>query len=156
MNASEHTSQHDEHDDHGGIGKYIAVFVALCCLTSASVFTTSSLWPFPDQPAYGWAFMMAVSCAKALLVILFFMHMLWEANWKWVLTVPAAGMSVFLVLMLIPDVGMRTRHYSEERWAGAAYPSPLLDHDQAERDDAEHDETHEQDSAHDDAHGDQH
>ena len=66
--------------------------------------------------------MMAVSCTKALLVMLFFMHLLWEANWKYVLTFPAALMSVFLILMLIPDVGFRTRKYSEKRWQQAAEP----------------------------------
>ena len=35
-----------------------------------------------------WAFMMAVSCTKAMLVILFFMHVKYEANWKYVLTIP--------------------------------------------------------------------
>lgn len=112
---------HDDHA-HGGNGKYIAVFVALCVLTGASFFTTSSLWPFHSTPSIGWAFMMAVSCTKAMLVILFFMHLLWEANWKYVLTIPAAGMSVFLVCMLIPDVGLRTRKYSEERQAYAVEP----------------------------------
>ena len=77
------------------------------------------MWPFHDQPTIGWAFMMAVSCTKAMLVILFFMHLLWEANWKYVLTIPAAGMSVFLVCMLIPDVGMRFAKYAEERQAYA-------------------------------------
>ena len=116
-------SSEDGHDDsHGSTGKYLTVFVALCILTSASIFTTSSFWPFPDQPAVGWAFMMAVSCAKAMLVILFFMHLIWEANWKYVLTIPAACMSLFLVLMLVPDIGLRTDHYSDERWWSAAYP----------------------------------
>jgi cytochrome c oxidase subunit 4 len=68
--------------------------------------------------------MMAVSCAKALLVILFFMHLLWEANWKYVLTIPASMMSIFLLLMLVPDIGRRTTKYSEERWLYAAEPQP--------------------------------
>jgi cytochrome c oxidase subunit 4 len=42
-----------------------------------------------------------------MLVILFFMHLKWEANWKWVLTVPASLMSILLILALIPDVGLR-------------------------------------------------
>ena len=116
------TGGHDDHghDDHGGSGKYIAVFGALCVLTLASFFTCSPYWPFKDTPSIGWAFMMAVSCTKAMLVILFFMHLLWEANWKYVLTIPAAMMSIFLVCMLIPDVGLRTRRYSEERKLFAA------------------------------------
>ena len=70
--------------------------------------------------------MMAVSCTKAMLVIMFFMHLLWEANWKWVLTIPATFMSIFLMLMLVPDIGMRQNNgyarYSAERWLYAADP----------------------------------
>ncbi len=105
---------HDDHS-HGGIAKYLWVFVALCVLTSMSFFTYSSAWPFHDQPAVGRAFMMAVSCTKAMLVILFFMHVKYEANWKYVLTIPAGMMSIFLMLMLVPDIGMRMKHASEER-----------------------------------------
>jgi cytochrome c oxidase subunit 4 len=112
----------DGHDDHGGNGKYIAVFIALCFLTSCSFFTYSHWWPFSKEVA--WAFMMAVSCTKAMLVVMFFMHLLWEANWKWVLTIPASFMSIFLLLMLVPDVGMRQYNgyafYSRERLLYAA------------------------------------
>ncbi len=101
------------HEQHGSIGTYLAVFVALCVLTAASFFTYSSYWPFSHHVA--WAFMIAISCTKAMLVILFFMHLKYEANWKYVLTVPATFMSIFLVLMLVPDVGLRMRRASEER-----------------------------------------
>lgn len=109
---------HGGHDAHGppkGIGKYLVVFVLLCLLTSASFFTYSPWWREHFSPQVSWAFMMAVSCTKAMLVILFFMHVLYEANWKFVLTIPAALMSMFLILMLVPDVGMRGRWASEER-----------------------------------------
>ncbi len=115
---------HVDHEQHGGTGKYWLVFIALCILTSASFFTCSSYWPFHDTPSIGWAFMMAVSCTKAMLVILFFMHLIWEANWKYVLTIPAGMMSFFLVLMLVPDVGLRVRNYSEERKVFAAEVEP--------------------------------
>jgi cytochrome c oxidase subunit 4 len=52
-----------------------------------------------------------------MLVILFFMHLKYEADWKYVLTIPASIMSIFLALALVPDVGMRVRRYSEERFA---------------------------------------
>lgn len=118
MSEHSHAVPHGDygaHDDHGGVGKYITVFVALCVLTSASFFTYSSAWPFHDTPAVGWAFMMAVSCTKAMLVMLFFMHLKWEASWKYVLTIPAALMSIFLMLVLVPDIGLRLRRASEER-----------------------------------------
>ena len=120
---SKHDHGHDDHDGqghdaggHGGVGKYIAVFFALCGLTAISV-AVGSFMPGLRQNAPGimWGAMMAVSCAKASLVILFFMHLKWEANWKYVLTVPASIMSIFLMLMLIPDIGLRYRWYSEER-----------------------------------------
>lgn len=121
---------HDAHDDshagHGGsLGTYIAVFVALCGLTTMSFFTYSSYWPWRDEPQVGWAFMIAVSSTKALLVVLFFMHVLWEANWKYVLTIPAAMMAIFLAIMLIPDVGMRSRMLAQERLLHMARPADV-------------------------------
>jgi cytochrome c oxidase subunit 4 len=118
-------AHHDgDNHDHGGVGKYLVVFAALCVLTGASFFTYSSYWPFDKHVA--WAFMMAVSCTKAMLVIMFFMHLLWEANWKWVLTIPASFMSIFLMLMLVPDIGWRQNNgfarYSEHRLLYAADP----------------------------------
>lgn len=110
------------HDDgHGhGVGKYVAVFLCLCFLTGMSFFTYSDLWPFHETPSVAWVFMMAVSCTKALLVVLFFMHVKYEANWKYVLTIPASIMALFLLLALVPDIGMRVEgaygyRYTEER-----------------------------------------
>lgn len=119
MTASD---QNHGHDSHGGTAKYWKVFVALCVLTTMSFFTYSRFWPFHDTPAVGWVFMMAVSCTKAMLVISFFMHLIWEANWKYVLTIPASLMSVFLVVALVPDVGQRGRYYAEEREIYASTP----------------------------------
>jgi cytochrome c oxidase subunit 4 len=107
--------EHGSHAGHGGIGKYLLVFLALCALTTMSFLTYSSYWPWRNEPHVGWAFMMAVSCTKAMLVVLFFMHVFWEANWKYVLTIPAAMMAIFLALMLVPDIGMRNRMVSQER-----------------------------------------
>lgn len=123
MTEHDHAAHDDHHANHGGIGKYLAVFVALCVLTGASFFTYSSYWPFDKHVA--WAFMMAVSCTKAMLVVMFFMHLLWEANWKWVFTVPASCMSIFLVLMLVPDIGMRQNNgYSRYSFSRLKY-TPL-------------------------------
>lgn len=124
--SSPASSTHVE-EDHGGIAKYLYVFLALCFLTGMSFFTYSPYWPSAlDVDSIKWTFMMAVSCTKAMLVILFFMHVKWEANWKYVLTIPASMMSVFLLLMLIPDVGMRMKHASRERRQNAAIDGPVL------------------------------
>ena len=56
------------------------------------------------------------------LVILFFMHVKYEANWKYVLTIPAAFMSIFLICALVPDVGLRGHWISEEASDNMAAP----------------------------------
>lgn len=130
---------HAEHAPPPGIGKYVAVFVSLCILTAISFGIANS--PIMETASIGWTGMMAVSCAKALLVIMFFMHLRWEANWKYVLTIPASIMSIFLLLMLVPDIGRRTRTYTETRWLHAAEPQSHQAHDVHE-DGGLHGETH--------------
>jgi caa(3)-type oxidase subunit IV len=133
--SSGHAGHGDEHAKHGGIRKFSMVFLCLLGLTAISFAVASS--PIMDTPAVGWTIMIAVSCAKALLVISFFMHLIWEANWKYVLTIPASIMSLFLLLMLSPDVGMRTRRYSEARWLHAAEPQPGSEKHTGEKEDHE-------------------
>jgi cytochrome c oxidase subunit 4 len=122
--GSPHDPHHGDHSHGGSIKTYIAVFIALCVLTTGSFMTWTNWWHtvFQDNKHVGWAFMMAISCTKALLVILFFMHLKYEANWKYVLTIPAGFMSIFLALMLVPDIGMRFWHYSRDRLEFTAIP----------------------------------
>ena len=114
MNQSQ-PIQHDTHDDshksHNGV--FITVFVMLCVLTGLSFWIANS--HLMENKYVGWGSMMAVSGAKAMLVILFFMHLWWEKTWKYVLTIPAFIMGVLLVMLLVPDVGFRTQTYSNER-----------------------------------------
>ena len=125
-------TEHDEH--HGGVRLFIMVWGGLCVLTAISFAVANSA--LMNTPAVGWALMMAVSCMKAMLVITYFMHLKWEANWKYVLTIPASIMSVFLVLMLVPDVGARTKKYSNERWR---YSAPVEKHaDESSHAEADH------------------
>jgi cytochrome c oxidase subunit IV len=110
---------HEDEHHPSNLRTFIIVFGGLCVLTAIS-FTWARV--FAGTPVVSWTGMMAISCMKALLVISFFMHLLWEANWKYILTIPASMMSILLVLLLIPDIGRRTRNYSDERWRHAAIP----------------------------------
>ncbi len=122
------------HGHHESVAKYWYVFIALTVLTGCSFFTQSRWWPFHDDPHVAWAFMVAVSCTKALLVVLFFMHVKYEASWKYALTLPAGFMGVFLTLMLAPDIGMRGREASSENRAWSADPDePALEREAAKR-----------------------
>lgn len=139
----ETSPQADEHGEtsHGGNGKYFVVFLLLCGLTSLSFMTYFPFWSkVPHQ--YSWALMMAVSCMKAGLVIAVFMHLWWETKWKYILTLPASGMAVFLVCMLIPDVGRRAHYYNDYRWVFAAEPDETeAVENESSHDDAEHGES---------------
>ena len=106
------------HDNNTAL--FLKVFGALCVLTAISFAIASS--PLMEQRTLAWASMMVVSCAKAFLVISFFMHLKWERAWKYVLTIPASIMSIFLVISLIPDIGLRTEAYSDSRWLHASEP----------------------------------
>lgn len=101
---------------------FMIIFVMLCVLTGLSFGVANS--PLMDHPLTGWTVMMAISTAKAMLVILFFMHLWWEKSWKYVLTVPAMIIGVVLVLLLIPDVGNRFATYSRTRRLAA--PEPMF------------------------------
>jgi cytochrome c oxidase subunit 4 len=136
--ASSHGAHEQGHDDHhGGLGKYVYVFIALCLLTAASFWTYADWpvkWPYHDTPAVGWAFMLAVASTKAMLVILFFMHVKYEASWKYVLTIPPGIMALLLMCALIPDVGLRLetaaggRRPTEESLSRMANPAAEAEH----------------------------
>ena len=137
---SPHAEEHGE-KSHGGIGKYFVVFFMLCGLTSLSFMTYFPFWDKVDQRV-SWSLMMGVSCMKAGLVISVFMHLWWETKWKYMLTLPAAGMGVFLVCMLIPDVGRRAHYYNDYRWVFAADPDEAeADENDSDIDDAQHGES---------------
>ena len=121
MAMSDHSQPgaHSYEHEHVSAWTYLAVFAGLCVLTAISFWLGNS-GVKQHMPRVAWAGMMTVSCGKAMLVILFFMHLKWEANWKYVLTVPAMMMSIFLICMLIPDIGLRREKYSEERMVHAA------------------------------------
>ncbi len=127
-----HDPHHAHGEPHAGVTVYVTVAVALVFLTACSYWTYTPFWPFGESIAIKRLWMMAVSCTKAMLVILFFMHLKWEANWKWILTVPASLMSLLLVLALVPDIGLRfieTTHSSpsQQRLTFAADPSEFND-----------------------------
>ena len=129
----------NDHEDHGHFKTYMGVFLGLTILTVISFWIGNS--DIKNQaPEVAWSGMMAVSVGKALLVICFFMHLKWEANWKYVLTIPSLMMSVFLLCMLIPDVGLRSRAYSDSRIIHAPLPAVVHaeDHDDGGHGDDEH------------------
>jgi cytochrome c oxidase subunit 4 len=93
------------HDEHGSHVNYLYVFFALCALTALSV-----LSDVYQPPSYALliVIVLAIASAKAMCVLLFFMHLKFEGNWKYVLLAPTTILAIGLPLALLPDIGL---HY---------------------------------------------
>ena len=99
------------------LSTYLSIFAALMVLSAITVGAA-----FVNLGSLNPIVAMAIAVLKATLVILFFMHVKYEANWKYVLTVPAGFMSIFLICALVPDVGLRGHWISEEASDNMAAP----------------------------------
>ena len=102
----------------------VVVFVMLCGLTGLSFWIANS--SLMDSRVTAWLAMISVSVAKAMLVVMFFMHLWWEKRWKYALTIPALIMGTLLVILLVPDIALRTQSYSRERQKFAPVAAPAL------------------------------
>lgn len=95
---------HGEHAHHDV--KYIAVFIALCILTGVSVLAdVIEGLPYAVKVVL----VLSISTAKALCVMLFFMHLKFEGAWKYILLAPTTILAIGLPIALMPDVA--TRYY---------------------------------------------
>ena len=91
---------------HGGLRTYLMVGAALAMLTAIS-FLAGSNDTIMKTPALGWTIMMAVSCCKALLVMLFFMHLISEEKViLWLLGLCASFLVVLFIIPLAMDLGI--------------------------------------------------
>ncbi|MFO1066861.1 MAG: cytochrome C oxidase subunit IV family protein [Pirellulales bacterium] len=122
--AGVHTGRDGDHDHGSMTGVTLKVFAALCVLTCASLLTYTPYWQQYVPMEIGRAVMLVVSIVKAFLVVTFFMHMFWEAKWKYVVIFPALTVSILLGLALIPDIGKRTEQYDSARLLAAPEPMP--------------------------------
>jgi len=85
---------------------YVGVFLALMVLTGATVYAATvdlGMWNTPVA--------LAIAITKALLVILFFMHVKYGSRLVWL---AAGGAFFWLVLMLVGTIG----DYVSRGWVG--------------------------------------
>lgn len=92
---------HEDHDSHAV--NYLYVFMALCVFTGMSVLF--DVFSFGSH-AVTIVLVLAVAVAKALCVMMFFMHLKFEGNWKYVLLAPTTILAIGLPLALLPDIGV--------------------------------------------------
>jgi cytochrome c oxidase subunit 4 len=116
--AAAHDGHHDSHEHPHGSHEhpqahghahppYFAVFIGLIVCTVLSVLIDL-------LPAKGslvmivGAAVLAVAATKAMLVMAYFMHLKFEGPWKFVLLAPTTVLALFLMVALMPDIGL---HY---------------------------------------------
>ncbi len=96
-------SDHEHHESHGGL--YLIVFFALCGFTAIS--WVADVVHLPSRTLLV-AIVLSVATAKALCVMMYFMHLKFERAWKYLLLAPTFVLAAGLMIALLPDIGM---HY---------------------------------------------
>jgi cytochrome c oxidase subunit 4 len=89
----------DEHSNHHV--NYLTIFFVLCLCTALSV--VFDVLQF--SKAVTIVLVLAVACAKASCVMMYFMHLKFEGNWKFVLLAPTTILAIGLPIALFPDIG---------------------------------------------------
>lgn len=84
---------------------YLLIFVLLCGFTALSV--VADLVEMPSK-AVLIVIVFAIASAKATCVLLFFMHLKFEGNWKLIILAPTTILAIGLPIALMPDVAF---HY---------------------------------------------
>ena len=93
-------SNHEHHESHSAA--YFRVFIALCGFTVISI--VADLVHIHDKRVLG-VIVFAVAIAKALCVMMFFMHLKFEKAWKYLLLAPTLIIALALPVALRPDIG---------------------------------------------------
>jgi cytochrome c oxidase subunit 4 len=95
-------SDHDHEEAHSHGATYLKVFIALCVFTVISV--GADLLHFSSHTLLV-AIVLPVATAKALCVMMYFMHLKFERAWKYLLLAPTIILALALPLSLRPDIG---------------------------------------------------
>lgn len=97
--------------------KYSTIFYALCVCTVLSIIF--DILDLKEKDVVGikgfilLAFLvLAVACAKALFVMIYFMHLKFEGKWKYVLLSPTIILAMGLTIAMTPDIGIH--YYTNE------------------------------------------
>lgn len=96
-------SDHEHHESHGGV--YLVVFGALCIFTAIS--WIADIVHMKSHTLLV-AIVLTVATAKALCVMMYFMHLKFERAWKYLLLAPTFVLAAGMMVALMPDIGM---HY---------------------------------------------
>ena len=127
---TENTTSSDNTAHHAN---YFVIFMILCVLTMISI--AADMLPIGNQIFVLATIALSVAIAKALFVMLYFMHLKFEKNWKYILLTPTITLAICLPLSLMSDISL---HYYptvapqtkasgtvfDPQWATPSFPEP--------------------------------
>ena len=127
---------HDDHSAHHV--NYLYVFFALCGFTALSV--GFDMMGGIVSHSVVIVLVLAVAVAKALCVMMFFMHLKFEGNWKFVLLAPTTILAIGLPLALMPDIGVAyyTSTAPQQEWIHEQVDHAHVEHQDAPADHVDH------------------
>ena len=117
------SDHHDEYHSHGKL--YLSVFFALCGFTGISI--VADLVHIPNR-AMLIGIVLSVAVCKALCVMLIFMHLKFEGNWKFIVLLPTTILAIGLIFALAPDIGLHYYQPDVPQVTQPAPASPAADH----------------------------
>lgn len=94
----------ENHDGHHSHPPYKVIFILLIIFTLLSWIADEAQEFIPNMGVLA-VIVLAIATAKALCVMLYFMHLKFERNWKYVLLAPTFILACGLPLALLPDIG---------------------------------------------------
>jgi cytochrome c oxidase subunit 4 len=104
--------EHSGNDVHHPHVNYWIIFGLLCILTGVSWLADKmGDWGFLHKGVLLTFIVLAVACAKALFVMMYFMHLKFEGKWKYVLLAPTIILAMAIPAALMPDIGSHYYDY---------------------------------------------
>jgi cytochrome c oxidase subunit 4 len=83
---------------------FLVVFGALCIFTAVSFVVNSLVRGGTLTTSTGFVLILGVACVKALLVVIYFMHLKWDWGRLYFLIIPALVLAPMMIFALLPDL----------------------------------------------------
>ncbi len=100
-------AEHAAHEEHHPYVNYWIIFGILCVLTALSAAADE----LGNKGLVLTFVVLAVATAKALFVMMYFMHLKFEGKWKYVLLAPTIVLAMAIPAALMPDIGSHYYDY---------------------------------------------
>ncbi|MAT14016.1 MAG: oxidase [Planctomyces sp.] len=94
----------ETYEPHGSSKLYLSIFVVLCVCTAVSWLVDELRF---ENTTLLVVTVLAIASLKAGFVMLYFMHLKFEENWKYAILVPTIILAIGLPLTLLPDIGLQ-------------------------------------------------